>query len=105
MSEANKFFRLLDFAVKHLHDYSGVLPQLWNNRLDGLIIRNIVSQPLIEKFLILLAVTGCNIPVTKYYWGKVYGRVRTSELNDIEQYYEYKCRTDFVHTKTSPIIP
>ena len=88
MLEAFKFFRLLDFDVKHLHDYYGVLAQLWNNRLDGLIIRNIASQPLIEKFLILLDETGYNIPVTRYYWGKVYGRVLTSELNDIEQYYK-----------------
>ena len=58
MSEANKFFRILNFEVKHLHDYSGVLPQLRNNRLDGLIIRNIASQPLIEKFLILLDETS-----------------------------------------------
>ena len=81
-------FKLLEFESNLIPNYKGVLQGLSNRELDGLIVRNLVDKETTSGFVSALESNQYEMPLNKYYWGTVYGRVLTSKLNDLDKYYE-----------------
>ena len=83
----SQFFRIKDFKYNTIAQHSGQLNNLWTDQLDGIIIRQVISPSVLSTFLTLLSDPITNLPRTSYYWGQVYGRVLTSQLDDLDEYY------------------
>ena len=86
MGSSASYFRCLDFDFQSINAHSQTLSQLWTNDIDGIIIRDLVSKPILDHFLQLIFDTESNLPSINYYWGQVFGRVLTSQLDDIDEY-------------------
>ena len=82
------YFRCLDINFDSINEHSGIMRNLWSDQLDGIIIRDVVSKSFISEFLQLVTDSGANIPSISYYWGQVFGRVLTSQLDDIDEYFK-----------------
>ena len=87
MGSSASYFRCLDFDFQSINAHSQTLSQLWTNDIDGIIIRDLVSKPILDHFLQLIFDTESNLPSINYYWGQVFGRVLTSQLDDIDEYF------------------
>ena len=87
MSEPSSFFRLLDFHYSSIEHHSGVINGLWNNQVDGIVVRELISPSLASHFVELLSDPSFDLPRTVYYWGQVFGRVLTSQLDDLDKYF------------------
>ena len=87
MSGSSSFFRLLDFQSSSIEHYPGVINGLWNNQVDGIIVRELITPSVASKFIELLCDSSLDLPRSNYYWGQVFGRVLTSQLEDLDQYF------------------
>ena len=70
-----QFLRFIEFEYNTIAQHSGLLSQLWNDQLDGIILREVISPSVISSFLSLLSK-----PITNF-------RVLASQLDDLDKYY------------------